>query len=274
MSSPSEHDHDLLRLLNEEADALEGGAQQRRQYNLASEQPGQQPGSGQQPPYGGGYEQAPHYQPTPQQQPTGTTMQGNQPPGVYVREGSELDVLWDGEHHDSGLSGHGTSGRHRARRNDRSIAVFFIIGAVVGILVTLMVVTFFGGGRQQAAPPPPAADSVLLAPIDERELVDGPRQQPASPQAQQQPAPARDNEAAGAVSSSRSASAASSASRRPLRGKTYTVQTGDTLSSIAGKFYDNSGPDYVEKIRRASGLDSADDLSLGQTLVIPPKDYE
>ncbi len=48
--------------------------------------------------------------------------------------------------------------------------------------------------------------------------------------------------------------------------KTYTVQTGDTLSSISREFYGNSSE--YQKIIDANGLTS-DSLTLGQVLIIP-----
>jgi nucleoid-associated protein YgaU len=53
----------------------------------------------------------------------------------------------------------------------------------------------------------------------------------------------------------------------------YQVQAGDTLSTIAQRFYNSSHPDMVEKLQRANNLTDAHTLSLGQKLVIPPKAY-
>lgn len=53
-------------------------------------------------------------------------------------------------------------------------------------------------------------------------------------------------------------------------GKTYTVQSGDTLTTIAEKFYGNAS-DFT-LIVDANNLDDATGLRVGQELVIPPKD--
>lgn len=56
-----------------------------------------------------------------------------------------------------------------------------------------------------------------------------------------------------------------------LPGK-YTVKDGDTLFTIAQKYYDNG--DLFDKIAQANKIDNADDLTVGQVLEIPKLDAQ
>ncbi len=49
----------------------------------------------------------------------------------------------------------------------------------------------------------------------------------------------------------------------------YTVQSGDTLSEIAQKFYGDGSRDSYMKIAQANGLDNPDLIRVGQKLQIP-----
>lgn len=51
--------------------------------------------------------------------------------------------------------------------------------------------------------------------------------------------------------------------------ETYTVKSGDSMSSIALRFYGKYDPNKVEKIRQANNLTNAHKLSIGQELIIP-----
>ncbi len=51
--------------------------------------------------------------------------------------------------------------------------------------------------------------------------------------------------------------------------ETYTVKSGDSMSSIVYRFYGKYDPNKVEKIKQANNLASAHKLSIGQKLVIP-----
>jgi nucleoid-associated protein YgaU len=53
----------------------------------------------------------------------------------------------------------------------------------------------------------------------------------------------------------------------------YEVQSGDTLSSIAGRVYGDSSPAMVQRIQKANQMANPHALSLGQKLIIPPKEY-
>ncbi len=51
--------------------------------------------------------------------------------------------------------------------------------------------------------------------------------------------------------------------------ETYTVKSGDSMSSIVYRFFGKYDPAKVEKIRQANKLTNAHKLSIGQQLVIP-----
>ena len=51
--------------------------------------------------------------------------------------------------------------------------------------------------------------------------------------------------------------------------ETYTVKSGDSMSSIIQRFYGKYDPAKVEKIKQANNMTNANKLSIGQTLTIP-----
>lgn len=51
--------------------------------------------------------------------------------------------------------------------------------------------------------------------------------------------------------------------------ETYTVKSGDSMSSIVIRFYGKYDLDKVEKIRQANNLTNAHKISIGQELIIP-----
>ena len=57
------------------------------------------------------------------------------------------------------------------------------------------------------------------------------------------------------------------------KGSTYQVKSGDTLGDISDKFYGSTSPEYVKRIVEANNMKSKHQLSLGQELIIPPKNY-
>ncbi len=54
-----------------------------------------------------------------------------------------------------------------------------------------------------------------------------------------------------------------------LSNETYTVKSGDSMSTIVYKFYGKYDTDKIEKIKEVNNLKSANKLSVGQKLVIP-----
>ena len=51
--------------------------------------------------------------------------------------------------------------------------------------------------------------------------------------------------------------------------ETYTVKSGDSMSSIVYRFYGKYDLDKVEKIKQVNNLTNAHKLSIGQKLIIP-----
>lgn len=51
--------------------------------------------------------------------------------------------------------------------------------------------------------------------------------------------------------------------------ETYTVKSGDSMSTIVYRFYGKYDPDKIERIKQVNNLQSANRLSIGQQLIIP-----
>jgi LysM repeat protein len=213
--------------------------------------------------------------------------------GVYVRSqeqgpAHELDLLWSGNR-----------GHHL--RDDRSPVVSFAFGAIVGAALTAALAFFFfikpeiksgdttmadpvtaqqvtpqvnpetvaaqtgtsstvttvvvpGEGAQTGTAKPPEAS---VNPI--QALVQSATGQPAAPQqtaSAQTPAVQTATPAVSSMASSK-----------------HVVKNGDTLESIARKYYGSGTPDLISKIQRANNMKNPNRLKLDQELVIPPKSY-
>jgi LysM repeat protein len=161
-------------------------------------------------------------------------------PGVYMRADEnesphELDMLW--------------SNSRGYQREERSPLIPFIVGVLVGAIITALVFMLF-----VIRPQVKTSDSDMMAPITD--------------EVNSENAPATQNEAGGNTSG-----ASASPARATTGAKSYTVRSGDTLGHIAEQVYGSSAPQYVEKIQRANHMKSPDDLQLDQKLIIPPKDY-
>ena len=187
-------------------------------------------------------------------------------PGVYVRSAipdHELDVLWDRErkkHHDE---------------HERSHLGFFAAGFAVGVLVTLAGGFLFYANPGLSLQTKPAIIQEEMLPPKE-ELQQPAAVAPVAPvEAEKTTAPAAEKPASTGLSLP-FFSAQPKPEPKPtpeIKAESYEVKDGDTLGSIAIKFYHSSGPEYVEKIKRANKMSDADSLSLGQKLSIPPKSY-
>lgn len=160
-------------------------------------------------------------------------------PGVYVRAENELphelDMLW--------------SGSKSYPKEERSPLISFIAGVLVGGILTAAVFLLFIIQPQIKTGP-----SQITTPVNE--TVDS--SQPAATNG----APASGNTQGGTAATPAAAGA-----------QNYTVQSGDTLGTIAEKVYGSSAPKYVEKIQTANNMSSPDALQIDQKLIIPPKDY-
>lgn len=157
-------------------------------------------------------------------------------PGVYIRAENELP-------HELDML---WSNSKAYQREDRSPIVSFIAGVVVGAVLTAAVfMLFFSQPKVQTG------SSELEAPVVES-VTNG------------QP-----SKSAGLLNTAEQASN----SVAPAGNSTYKVVSGDTLGSIAVKMYGSSAPKYIEKIQHANNMSSPNSLQIGQTLIIPPKNY-
>lgn len=177
-------------------------------------------------------------------------------PGVYVRENEhppahELDMLWSGN-------------RAFHMREERSPILFFVSGLVLGILVTAAISFFFF-----IKPNIKVGESVLTAPIVEQEKAE---QGDAQPQSVSETVPS-DKQAVNVPVTTVGPNASRTASPAPLSARRHKVQNGDTLGSIAYKYYGSSTPEFVEKLTRANNMKNPNALQLDQELIIPPKTY-
>ena len=160
-------------------------------------------------------------------------------PGVYVRADEnelphELDMLW--------------SNNRPYHREERSPLISFVVGLLLGVILTSAVFMLF-----IMRPQVKTNENVMTAPVNE-DLNAGQRNQtsPASPG---------------------SASTPGATAGNSSTGTSYTVTSGDTLGSIAQKVYGSSSPDLVDKIQRANNISSPNKLQINQKLIIPPKNY-
>ncbi len=138
-----------------------------------------------------------------------------------------------------------------------------------GLLLALLVLPNFSGGSElPAAQLQPTGSASQLAHANQ------PTVQPTAAQQQAQRTQAalrQPTQTTPAQTSSRSQQSStpqaqqSSESNPPAGSQTYQVQAGDTLWDIAQKFNTT-----VDAIVAANNLNNADDLQLGQTLIIPP----
>ena len=56
---------------------------------------------------------------------------------------------------------------------------------------------------------------------------------------------------------------------KPAAPETYSVKSGDTLEGIVIRFYGKYDPSKVNKIMEANNLSNPNQLSIGQSLIIP-----
>lgn len=190
----------------------------------------------------------------------------------------ELDMLWSRPKSSS-----------HSRKEEEHPVFMFVAGLGTGVLVTLLAFVVFMNRplpSEQAALPP---DNPLTSSIEQEQsaVLDGtsaPGSASSNPTGEVRSASPRlpNDSTTPAVAGRGSSSKASSAQQAPgaaappaaaADSQFYEVQDGDTLGSIANKFYNSLDPSYVEKLQRANGMDNPHSLKLGQKLVIPPKNY-
>jgi len=213
-----------------------------------------------QPPQSQGPNYPEHNQPS---DPSQSGMPGS--PGVYVRTGDyrpqELDLLWSGSKH--------------YPREERSPWLFAVVGLAAGIIITAVVFTLFTSKPEIKAGKndflEPVVTEAELAPANT--LTDAqPTPQPTSTK----PAQTASNTTTPATTTSTKTSQATT--KTATKGKvgpahSYVVKNGDTLEMIARRYYGSGAPQWIQKIQRANNMSNPNRLSLGQKLIIPPKNY-
>lgn len=183
-------------------------------------------------------------------------------PGVYVRSNrpdQELDFLWDRE-------------RKRSTEHDRFHLGFFAAGVAVGSVITFAACFLFFAGSSLL----PSEEDIMKGPLVEEQVLT-----PSDLAADEKPAAAKaevkveapKEKALSLPFMPAKAKEEPKTTAPEVKARSYEVQNGDTLGSIAIKFYESSNPTYIEKIQRANKMESADSLQLGQRLIIPPKSY-
>lgn len=160
-------------------------------------------------------------------------------PGVYVRADEnelphELDMLW--------------SNNRPYQREDRSPLISFVVGLLLGVILTTAVFMLF-----IMRPQVKANENVMTAPVNEDLNASQRGQSPSG--------------------NSGTPSAAGTPATSSGAESSYTVVNGDTLGRIAQKVYGSSSPDLVDKIQRANNMSSPNKLQIDQKLIIPPKNY-
>ena len=168
-------------------------------------------------------------------------------PGVYVRADDnelphELDMLW--------------SNSRPYHREERSPLISFVVGLLVGSILTAAVFMLF-----IMRPQVKTNENEITAPITE-DLRTG-------PQAETPSSSTKGN----AVPSTTTGQRTTGSVANTQGSTSYTVVPGDSLGSIAQKVYGSSDPQYIEKIQRANNMSSPDKLQIDQKLIIPPKNY-
>jgi LysM repeat protein len=206
--------------------------------------------------------------------------------GVYVRSqdqgpAHELDLLWSGNR-----------GHHL--RDDRSPVVSFAFGAIVGAALTAAVAFFFF-----IKPEIKAGESTMADPVTAQQMT--PQVNPATvsspsvttvvvpsegtqtstgkpPENSVNPIQALVQSATGSTTQQTASSQTPAVSTATpavssMASSKHVVKNGDTLESIARKYYGSGTPDLISKIQRANNMKNPNRLKLDQELTIPPKSY-
>jgi LysM repeat protein len=191
-------------------------------------------------------------------------------PGVYVRQYEDttnsddaLDLLWASN----------SPAKVHLNKEERHPVFMFVTGLGTGVMITLLAfVVFVNRPMAPTAEQAAANSNGLMTPIERLQSTllppGGPAQGRTSSRiaVPDKPVEGNDNPAVNSTETP-------GAPVAPQGSQIHVVRSGDTLGGIASKYYDNSGPEWVEKIQRANSMSNADTLSLDQKLIIPPKSY-
>lgn len=188
---------------------------------------------------------------------------GDKPPGVYVRAtenppSHELDLLWSGS-------------RGFNFRDERSPILFFIVGFVVGALLTgaaaffLFIKPDVKMGQNALTAPVAEEDHLTPQPIKTRPTNASIVTPSGTSSTEAPPAPVQPNP----VPATPLANGTSSG----IPAQHHKVANGETLESIAKHYYGAGTPDMIDRITKANNLKNPNALQLDQDLLIPPKSY-
>ena len=140
----------------------------------------------------------------------------------------ELDALWQ-------------SFGVRSQRNEKAPQVYFVVGLVFGVIITLAIVVIVSLLLNLSTP----KDDMMVAP--KKSSVESTEKFSFIP--------------------------ADSAASKPVatvaRNEEYTVKSGDTLESIVIRFYGSFDMRKVNAIQSANKMANPNALSIGQKLIIP-----
>lgn len=158
----------------------------------------------------------------------------NSTPGVYVRHENEneIDALW--------------AGLKDNHHKPTSPVIYLTIGFFAGVLVTIIAATIllWGTGNKNVVYGDPTSTNTM--PVEQQQ------QQITIPDENNQVAKKPTGEFKNIIN--------------------YTIQSGDSLGSIAAKYYKSSSPENVQLIQQANNLKSPHSITAGDKLIIPVKE--
>lgn len=125
-------------------------------------------------------------------------------------------------------------------KEDKSSGVYFITGFVAGAIVMLIITTLLSFSVQNNN------SGDIVAPVAQQKEKAKLTFIPADKAAKQEPA--------------------ATTTKAP---ESYTIKNGDTLAGIIIRFYGKYDVSKIEKIRAANNMSNANNLKIGQQLIIP-----
>lgn len=158
----------------------------------------------------------------------------NTTPNVYIRHEHEndIDVLW------SGLKDHHSL--------PAPPIVYLGIGFIAGILITILAYTILFWGTNNKTPiygDMTSVDKTVVEQTQQGTKIPGNKSK----------LPAKIKQEYNNILN-------------------YTIKSGDSLGSIANKYYHSSSPKYVHLIQQANNLNSPHSITAGDKLIIPVKE--
>ncbi len=146
----------------------------------------------------------------------------------YKRQSNrrEIDALWQ----NFGI---------RQQRSEKAPQVYFVVGLIAGVIITLLITTFLSILINISTPKEDAVPKIKTTTESNAKFGFIP------------------------ADSTKSASAPS------VKKEEYTVKSGDTLESIVIRFYGSFDMDKVNLIQQANKMSNPNALSIGQKLIIP-----